>query len=362
MNDKAIEEKKISQLYHLIEFELQKAYTDSYAIKKDNLGFIILLIGLFGLLVYIPIDLFLYDWFFIALLFLIGYSLFFIFISNKFINDENINIRTENQLLSAARDPKLNEKISTFFKDTYNDQIVPFLYVFFVLITCYFITICISYGLSIITPTSSKLKSLYPFNIFFIILLLLQAISIIFIFFKLDYLKKRLEDRNESSFLKFSWPSISLSIFCFVLLIYGMIFKIPPFSTIEANSTYSPEIIELAQSHNELLIVFAIFVYLLLILVIVMDFMISQHLSDQINKKIEKLNEIKSKIDLNLMGISNNLDINDIFKDYLKLKMISPKVFCISGFFWFIIPSSIISTEEKHELFKLLLPIEEFSK
>lgn len=355
-NDK---NEEIFHLHHLIEFELEKTQTESIAVKKDMLGIILLIFGFCGLLVYIPIDLFLYNLFPIGLFFLIGYSLLFIFASHNLIKEDNIDFIIEKTVIRNFPKTDFQTKLSNLFKESYLSQTIPILTVFFDVLFCYFTTISIVYFLSIFAFNTP----LFSIDYVIFVLLVLQGLAIVWIYKNFGFLKKKIEKRENFSFITFAIPSIILLIGSLGLFLYGVIFHIPPFTKIITNSSFSPELVASAQTHNEFFIIFPIFSYLMIVFIVILDFVIAQQLSVQIDKKIQDLNGIKSKIDLYLIGSSKkNIDKLAILKEYLKAKRFSVKVYCFAGMFWLYLPSSTISKDEVSEFIDMLMPQHEFEE
>jgi hypothetical protein len=342
------ENRQIAHLHHLIEFELEKAQTEFFAVKKDLLGFILLIVGLCGLLVYIPLDIFLADLFPIGLIFLIGYTFFFIIASYHFIGIDNRNSSLIVFLLSHVNNPILREKISNFLNDSRNDDTIQILNVIYLISFSFFCIITFIYSISVLSY-NPDVKPLYSCNIYIVILLIAQTIFIVWTFLKLNYSKENFSYHHKTSFWKFTYPAILLFICGIILLFYGNYSNIAPFSKIAINSTYSQVLIDSIQNHNEIEILIAIFSYFVIVVILVMDFATSKIISNRIYKKIQDLNKIKSKIDLFLIGKSENIDINEILIVYFKTRRVSFRTVTIGPFFWFYLPDLIISDDELKE-------------
>lgn len=350
------ENTQINHLYHIVEFELQKTQDQIIETKKDTTTFFILLVALLGLLTFFTYDLFLYEGFFFCLMFSIGISVTLLIMSYFYI-------KADNELFSKSPFVALClfwgidlEKFFNVFKKQKRDMTFSFLSIFIKLNVFFLSITVITYIASvIIIPPNSV--ALYTINWGFILFLIFQIIFSLIMFINFNSLKKQ---EQTFSYLQFAWPIFFFAIISIIFVLYGFNSHQPPFTAIKESNLFSPLLIEHSIEYNQFFLTLGTATFMIIIAYVCVDFFSYGITSDRLNEKIEKLNELKSKLDMYFLKKIPDPNFNSIFEEYLITKFCTPRIANLWGIIWYILPMQLLSFDEMQELINYLVPKPDF--
>ena len=337
---------KIEKIYQIIEFEIGNANNQLALFKKDNMNFILLILALIGFFAFIPVDIFLYNWFGNGILMMIicsgcitGLSIAF-FINfdknNKINNPSEAEKEEANQKCDACdswtickniEDEQKREKFQKTI-DLVLIENVSLLYSAFYYTGFFFlITSFVSYLYLIYHDPSKSSSSLIQSDPIIVMLLFLALLAFLIIQQKhQDYLKKGI-------FKYYIMRQIILSAILLALGIliggYGYFSKLPPFISITNTSQFSSILFEHSNIIPSFPLSLIVLLYTVIILIALLEYFFSSKYLERNNQKLMELLSLKYRIDRYQLGVTSEIDIVKIIKKLSKLKIIPPQFITI---------------------------------
>lgn len=343
----------IETIYEWIEFEIQSAFSLLSLYKKDNVNLILLLLALIGFFAFVPLDIFLYNWFQSAVIMIIlGSSFPFMVVIGSWCKQNLYKLL------------KLRGSGKPSFIDLYSfDKFIPSepstspqkrdyicKYVESKLIGTYYLTISIfnlcnfiflltamlAYYYCVGRDFDDKNSSFFEPNLIISVLLIS-----LFLLYVADYLflSRSVEKRDFKS-LYLTSVIISMIVFLIALFIevYGNFSSIPPFIRITDSTQISVILFDHANNISSFSILLIVCLYSLILYLVMIEYYCTAKYVDKVNQKLLDLLELKSKIDLYHFGATSELDLNLILRKLSTLKMVAPQMMTIYWFFSISIP------------------------
>jgi hypothetical protein len=140
--------------------------------------------------------------------------------------------------------------------------------------------------------------------------------------------------------------SITISIFSVIIAIYGLFLKIPPFISITDAQQFSPLLIEHLKIIPSIPLSWIVSLYTIVIAVVLLEFIISSKYIEIINRKLEELFILKYRIDRYQLGVSSELNIENILKTLSRQKIHPPSYIIVGGILSIPIPLHFSRCEE----------------
>jgi hypothetical protein len=350
---------KIEKIYRIIEFEIDNANNQISLSKKDNINFILLIFALIGLFAFVPADTFFYEWIpsglwmTIILMGLVGgFSIicYYIITTKEKSNNENATNIDNNEKCVLCKssaicknidDPVKKEKMRNYTKSLLITTIGLFFSALIYTSFIFFISCMVAYlnysASKDITPTfqnNSWISLLFMLIFLVYCLLYVTHTSLI----KKGDFKKYL--------LGMAFFSIAIFICSAIIAIYGVFSKIPPFIAISNETQFSPLLTEHLKIIPAVPLSYIVTLYTLVIGLVLFEFFVSSQYIRGINQKLRELLILKYRIDRYQLGISPDLDIEDLIKQLSKLKISPPSYFIAGGIITIPVPLPYIRCEE----------------
>jgi hypothetical protein len=352
--------KKIEKIYQIIEFEIDNANNQISMVKKDNINFILLFFALIGFFAFIPLDVFLYQWFPSGILItgvmmgcIGGISIFLYFKRPTWNKKGNQKKSHKDDICEFCESSTICENISDLTRkekiQKYSDSVLienmDLIYSAYVLPSFFFfLTSMISY-IYLTNPNSLKdISSLFTQNSLIVTFLVLALV----VYFALWVQYSRFLKRGDLKKYLFQLAlfSILIVILSCIILIYGYSTKIPPFIQIENSSQFSPLLVEHAKNIPSFPLSLIVAIYSGAIALVLMDYIFSSRYIEKVNYKLEELFILKYRIDRYRLGISSNLNIEEISRKLSKQKIHPPAFHTIGGIFSIPVPFEFDQCEE----------------
>lgn len=333
------ETRQIDTIYQILIFEIENANNQLTLFQKDNVNFILLMLALIGFFAFIPLDIFLYNWFGSAIFMwilcsgigvILSIAIYWTFIKsekspfNKQFNNQcnacdssiicdNVVNLSEKNNLKKIREGILAENIDLFFS------------AFHYLGMIFLVTAIAAYFyLSTYDPGHNASPLIQPdplITIGLILSFLIYAVS----------RQKREELHQENSIGKYLAYQMAFSgiilIIGFFFEAYGHLLKIPTFISVSNTSQFSIVLIQHSFSVSSFQISLLVFLYTVVIFIVLFDYFLSSKHFEKTNRKLIELMYLKNRIDRYQLGLTPSIDIGQIQKDVLNLKTIPPQYF-----------------------------------
>jgi hypothetical protein len=342
MSDEKSQIEKVETLYCIIESELENANAQLSLFKKDNVNFILLILALIGLLAFIPLDIFAYNWFVNGLYVTLICTLMIVFFSFLFYRDMN---KKKNPSETKASQQQCATCDSKQLCTTEDDQILEgrrkskdFLLIEIIgrlfpalIYSGYFflLTSFIAYFYLITTDPGKKIPSLIQSDPYLVFLLFIM-VAVYWNYqrnidhhlklhsFK-EYLKKQLKN------------SIVIVILGVITLAYGFLVKLPAFISISETSQFSSTIIAHSMNVPQFPLELIQGLYTLVLLLVFVEFILSSFYVESLNRKIIELLGLKRQINRYQLGVISELDIERIVRILPNLYINPPRFLTIYG-------------------------------
>jgi magnesium-transporting ATPase (P-type) len=335
---------KIEKIYHIIEFEIDNANTQISLSKKDNINFILLILALIGLFAFVPADTFFYEWISnglwmagVLIAIVCGTSILFYYIvlnkekTNKMgvsniENEDKCALCKTSVICKNITDPERKEKM----RDYSNTLIVNTISLFFsALIYTSFIFFITSAFAYMYYSNSKDISPTFQTDSWISFILTLILLGYILFYFKhKSLLKKRDFKKYISRVALFSSPIL----ICFAIMaIYGFVSKIPPFIAISNGTQFSPLLTEHLKIIPALPLSYIVAVFTLVVGLVLFEFFVSSQYIQDISKKLGMLLILKHKVERYQLGISPDLNVEEVIKQLSKLKIFPPSYHVAGG-------------------------------
>jgi hypothetical protein len=349
---------KIEKIYRIIEFEIENANNQISLSKKDNINFILLVFALIGFFAFIPADTFFYQWIangvymvMISMGIIGGCSVFFYYYihTGKFNNEyapnssdeEKCNLCDSSTICKNIDDPTRKEKIQNYVNSVVMDNIGLFYLALIYTSFFFFISSMIPY---FYLTASKEIAASFQNNALISLLLMLILLVYILLYFRHSSLLKK--GNFKKYLLELAIFSIVILICTLIIEIYGIFSKIPPFIRVVNETQFSPLLIEHFTIIPSVPLSWIVTLYTLVTSLVLIEQIFSSKYVESINRKLEELLSLKYRIDRYQLGISPELNIENILKTLSKQKIHPPSYFTAGGIISIPIPLSIRRCEE----------------
>ena len=333
---------KIEKIYRIIEFEIDNANNQISLSKKDNINFILLLFALIGFFVFIPADTFFYHWIpngiWMTIVLMGSIAAFSVYLyyylsKGKFKNEsvsnagdkEECELCDSSMLCKNIDDPTRKEKIQNYVYSVLIDNFSLFYSAVIYTSFFFFLSSMITYSY---LTTSKEITPSFQNNSWITLFFILILIVYILLYFRHSALVKKGNFKKYLSELAIF--SIVIFIFSVVTVIYGFYFQIPPFIPITNTPQFSTLLFEHLQIIPSVPLSWIVTLYTLVIGLVLLEFFFSSKYIDRINRKLDELLILKYKIDRYNLGISPDLNIENVLRTLSKQK-IHPPDYVIAG-------------------------------
>jgi len=344
---------KLEKIYQIIGFEIGNANNQLALFKKDNMNFILLILALIGFFAFIPVDVFAYNWFGNGLFVMIicGISIFGLSIYLFIYPSKAKNIefkydcdKCDRSLICNINDSQNEEKLRKTVDFVFFENVRLYYSAFYYLGFFFFITSLATYFYLITYDPSKHISSLIQSDPFIAISLVLTLI--VFLFFK----QKNESINNYKVFKKYNEQQLIFSFFILILGIlimgYGFFLKIPSFIPISNTSQFSTTLVAHSSTLSSFQISLIITLYTLVIFLVLYEYFFSSNYVERINEKLEELLSLKYRIDRYQLGLTSEIDIEQIMTNVSKIKINSPHFFTIFGIITFLNPIELERCED----------------
>lgn len=349
---------KIEKIYRIIVFEIDNANNQISLSKKDNINFILLLFALIGFFAFIPADTFFYQWItngiyiMTILMGVIGafsVLIYYLIHKEKFnkenatnsSDDEKCELCDSSTICKNIDDPTRKEKIRNYADSMLIDNISLFYSAVIYTSFLFLISCMIPY---IYYTSSKEIAPSFQNNSLISFLLMVIFLVYILLYFRHSSLITKGNFKRYLS--EMAIFSIVIVICTVIIAIYGILSKIPPFIPITNASQFSPLLIEHLKIIPSMPLSWIVTLYTLVITLVLVEHFFSSKYIESINRKLDELLILKYRIDRYQLGISPELNIEDLLKILSKQKIHPPSYFTVGGIISIPIPLSFGRCEE----------------
>lgn len=361
MSDENFEKSnRIEKIYHIIEFEIDNANNQISLSKKDNINFILLIFALIGLFAFVPADTFFYEWISnglwmtIILMGLVGgfsIVIFYHIVSTKsesnkdyatnIDNDEKCAICKSSTICKNIHDPVNKERMRNYANSLLITTIGLFFSALIYTSFIFFVSCMIAY---LNYSASTDIMPTFQNNPWISLILMLIFLLYCLLYAKHASLMKKGEFKKYLMGIAFF--SIMIFVCSLIVAIYGTLSKIPPFTAISNATQFSPLLTEHLKIIPAVPLSYIVALYTLVISLVLFEFFVSSKYIHGVNQKLEELLILKYRIDRYQLGISPDLDIEDLIKQLSKLKILPPRYFIAGGIITIPVPLPDVHCEE----------------
>lgn len=349
---------KIEKIYRIIEFEIDNANNQLSLSKKDNINFILLLFALIGFFTFIPADTFFYQWItnsiFMMMLLMAIVGVFSVLIyyhlykgkfnkenASNVINEEKCDQCDSSTICKNIDDLTRKEKIRNYVNSVLIDNISLFYSA--IIYTSFFFFISCMFAYFYFT-SSKENTAAFPNNSLISILLFIILLVYALLYFRHSSLIKM--GNFKKYLLELAIFSIFIVICAVIIEIYGIYSKIPPFIPISNETQFSSILIKHLEIIPSVPLSWIVILYTLVITLVLVDYFFSSKYIESLNQKLDELLILKYKIDRYQLGISPELNIENLLKTLSKQKIHPPSYYTAWGVISIAIPLSFDRCEE----------------
>jgi membrane-associated HD superfamily phosphohydrolase len=179
-----------------------------------------------------------------------------------------------------------------------------------------------------------------------LISLLLMLILLVYILLYIRYSTLLKKGNLKKYLLELGIFSIVILFCTLIIEIYGIYSRIPPFIPIANETQFSSLLIEHFKIIPSVPLSWIVMLYTFVISLALIELFFSSKYVENINKKLEELRSLKYRIDRYQLGISPELNFENILKTLSKQKIYPPSYFIAGGIISIPIPLSFSRCEE----------------